>query len=78
MCADVEESDYGGIPLPTLYSGDKDQTKMGKCLDYECRHSFKQYSSREIWLSPVIQATWEARAVEWLEAECPLQESDGL
>jgi hypothetical protein len=24
-------------------------------------------SGREIWLSPVIQATWEARAVEWLE-----------
>jgi hypothetical protein len=24
-------------------------------------------SGREIWLSPVIQATWEARTVEWLE-----------
>jgi hypothetical protein len=33
---------------------------------------------REIWLSPVIQATWEARAVEWLEAECPQQKSEGL
>jgi hypothetical protein len=22
---------------------------------------------REIWLSPVIQATWEARTMEWLE-----------
>jgi hypothetical protein len=22
---------------------------------------------REMWLSPVIQATWEARAVGWLE-----------
>jgi hypothetical protein len=22
---------------------------------------------REIWLSPVIQATWEARAVGWFE-----------
>jgi hypothetical protein len=24
---------------------------------------------RKIWLSPVIQATWEARTVEWLEVE---------
>jgi hypothetical protein len=24
---------------------------------------------REIWLSPVIQATWEARTVEWLEVQ---------
>jgi hypothetical protein len=23
----------------------------------------------EIWLSPVIQATWEARAVGWLEVD---------
>ena len=25
--------------------------------------------SRENWLSPVIQATWEARSVGWLEKE---------
>ena len=24
---------------------------------------------RENWLSPVIQATWEPRTVEWLEKE---------
>jgi hypothetical protein len=28
---------------------------------------------REIWLSPVIQATWEARVVGRLEVERPLQ-----
>jgi hypothetical protein len=27
------------------------------------------YLGREIWLSPVIQATWEARAVGWFEVE---------
>jgi hypothetical protein len=27
---------------------------------------------RKIWLSPVIQATWEARVVGWLEVERPL------
>ena len=26
-------------------------------------------TSREIWHSPVIQATWEARTVGWLETE---------
>ena len=26
-------------------------------------------SGRENWLSPVIQATWEARTVGWLEKE---------
>ena len=26
-------------------------------------------SRRENWLSPVIQATWEARTVGWLEKE---------
>jgi hypothetical protein len=32
---------------------------------------FLLYNSmkREIWLSPVIQATWEARAVGWFEVE---------
>ena len=29
--------------------------------------------SRENWLSPVIQATWEARTVEWLENEGSLR-----
>jgi hypothetical protein len=28
----------------------------------------------EIWLSPVIQATWEARAVGWFEVETPFQD----
>jgi hypothetical protein len=30
---------------------------------------------REIWLSPVIQATWEARAVGWFEVERLPQEN---
>ena len=30
VVVDVDESDYGGIPLPTLYSGDRDTAKMGK------------------------------------------------
>jgi hypothetical protein len=29
---------------------------------------------REIWLSPVIQAIWEARAVGWLDVDTPLQD----
>jgi hypothetical protein len=29
----------------------------------------------EIWLSPVIQATWEARAVGWFEVESPQQDN---
>jgi hypothetical protein len=33
------------------------------------------FKGREIWLSPVIQATWEARAVGWFEVERPAQEN---
>jgi hypothetical protein len=35
----------------------------------------KVFLGREIWLSPVIQATWEARAVGWFEVERPPQEN---
>ena len=30
---------------------------------------FEACNSRENWLSPIIQATWEARTVGWLEKE---------
>jgi hypothetical protein len=33
---------------------------------------------REVWLSPVIKATWEARAVEWLEMWTSSGHSDGF
>ena len=38
------------------------------------------YLSRENWLSPVIQATWEARTVGWLEVEwlLPPDKSDSV
>jgi hypothetical protein len=35
---------------------------------------FISNNGREIWLSPVIQATWEAREVGWLEVDTPLQD----
>ena len=34
--------------------------------------------SREIWHSPVIQATWKARTVGWLEAERSLPPGEGF
>jgi hypothetical protein len=31
--SDVEEMEhYAGVPLPTLYSGDRDQSKMGELI----------------------------------------------
>jgi hypothetical protein len=33
------------------------------------RYYLLQYLGWEIWLSPVIQATWEARVVGWFEVE---------
>jgi hypothetical protein len=32
-------------------------------------------SGREIWLSPVDQATWEARAVGWFEVDTPFRDN---
>jgi hypothetical protein len=37
--------------------------------------STHQVSNREIWLSPVIQATWEGVSVGWLEVDTPLQDN---
>jgi hypothetical protein len=32
-------------------------------------------SGREMWLSPVIQATWEARVVEWFDVASTHQDN---
>ena len=70
LCLDIQYSVH--IILENIYFSNKilRQISMERQLSFLFSQFFSNFKfCPENWLSPVIQATWEARTVGWLEKE---------